>query len=90
MRVDLALFDGDELLSRNEFRVGAAELVSTFPLFHATHKLGQETADIVLSNFPAHVDLKTVSLDMPIHESSDWESIDLGRYTLAFWCRLDA
>jgi hypothetical protein len=90
MRVDLALFDGDELLSRNEFRVSASELVSSFPLFEITHKLGADAADIVLSGFPAHVDLKTITLDMPIHESSDWQSIDLGRYTLAFWCRLDA
>jgi hypothetical protein len=38
----------------------------------------------------AGVDLKRVTLDMPIHQSADWESIELGRYTLAFWSRLDA
>jgi len=90
MRVDLALFDGDELLDRGELRMGDAELVSAFTLFEATHRLGPDAADIVLANFPAHLDLKTITLDMPIHESADWESIDLGRYTLAFWCRLDA
>ncbi|WP_242101558.1 hypothetical protein [Lysobacter sp. M2-1] len=90
MRVDLAFFDGDELLDRGELRIGVAELVSNFALFQATHRLGSDAANIVLANFPAHFDLKTISLDMPIHESADWESIELGRYTLAFWCRLDA
>ena len=90
MRVDLALFEGDELLTRDSFRAGAAELSSFSPLFKITHKLGQEAADIVLSEFPTHVDLNTIVLKMPIHESSDWESIDMGRYSLTFWCRLDA
>lgn len=90
MRVDLALFDGDELLTRGTLRIGAAELVDSFPVFKITHRLGPEVADIVLSEFPPHVDLKTITLKMPIHESSDWESIDMGRYSLAFWCRLDA
>ena len=90
MRVELALFDGDELLGRNELSVGHTELVSAFSLFRASHKLSQNAAEILLSNFPDHIDLTTVSLDMPIHESTDWESIDVGRYTLAFWCRLEA
>jgi hypothetical protein len=90
VRVDLALFEGDELLTRDSFRVGAAELSSFSPLFKITHKLGQEAADIVLSEFPTHIDLNTIVLKMPIHESSDWESIDMGRYSLTFWCRLDA
>ena len=90
MRVDLALFDGDEFLCRGEIRVGPTEEIHRLSLFQVTHHLDHDSADLVLSNFPAHVDLKTITLDMPIHESTDWESIDLGRYTLAFWCRLDA
>ena len=90
MRVDLALFDGDEFMCRGEINVSPVEDVDSFSLFQATHHLGHDAAEVVLSNFPAHVDLKTITLDMPIHESTDWESINLGRYTLAFWCRLDA
>ncbi|WP_202840737.1 hypothetical protein [Luteimonas saliphila] len=90
MRVDLALFDGDELLDRGELLVGKAAQTSSFALFQATFELRPDAADIVLANFPEHVDLTKVTLDMPIHESADWESVDLGRYTLAFWCRLDA
>jgi len=90
MRVDLALFEGDEFLCRGEVSVGPAEETHSFSLFQVTHQLRHDAAEVVLSQFPAHVDLKTITLDMPIHDSSDWESIDLGRYTLAFWCRLDA
>ena len=90
MRVDLALFEGDALLDRGELRIGSVEAVSSFALFQATHRLGPNAADIVLSNFPACLDLETITLDMPIHESVDWESMDLGRYMLAFWCRPDA
>lgn len=89
MRVDLALFEGDALLGRTNFVVSATQVVDNFALFQITHVLGENAADIVLSNFAAHIDMKTITLDMPIHESADWESIDLGRYALAFWCRLD-
>jgi hypothetical protein len=43
----------------------------------------------VLSNFDPSIKLKTVNLDMPVHESTDWESIDLAGYTLGFRCSLD-
>jgi hypothetical protein len=35
------------------------------------------------------VNLKTVRLDMPIHQSEDWESIELEKYTFAFRCQID-
>ena len=41
MRVDLALFENDELLARNEIRVGAEQIISRFPLFQAAHRLGE-------------------------------------------------
>lgn len=90
MRVQLALFDGDALLERMEIVVGASEVVDDFRLLRATHKLGVEAADIVLDNFAEPVALKSAKLHMPIHESNDWESIQLEKYTLAFWCHLDA
>jgi len=31
-----------------------------------------------------------MTLDMPIHESTDWETLDFDRYILAFWCRLNS
>lgn len=90
MRVELALFDGDALLERTEIVVDASERIDAFRLFRASHKLGAEAADIVLDNFAEPVALKNAKLCMPIHESDDWESIQLDKYTLAFRCRLDA
>jgi hypothetical protein len=90
MRVQLALFDGDALLGRTEIVVGTSERVDDFGLFRACHKLGAEAAEIVLDNFAEQVALRNAQLRMPIHESDDWESIQLEKYTLAFWCHLDA
>jgi len=90
MRVQLVLFDGDALLERTEIVVGNSERADSFRLFRAIHKLGAEAADIVLDNFATEVALKSAKLHMPIHESDDWESIQLEKYTLAFRCRLDA
>ena len=90
MRVELALFEGDALLERTELVVGAGASIDSFHLFRATHELGNEAANIVLDNFSAAVTLKSVKLHMPIHESNDWESIEIEKYTLAFWCHLDA
>ena len=90
MRVDLALFQGDDLLDRNEISVSTERRTETFSLFKAHHQLVNDAADIVLDSFSDQVDLKRVTLDMPVHESGDWESIDLGKFTVAFWCRVDA
>jgi hypothetical protein len=90
MHVDLALFDGDVLLERGKISVGATRQTSSLQLFHAHHQLVNDAADITLDGFADRVGLKSVVLNMPVHESSDWESIELERYTMAFWCRVDA
>lgn len=91
MHVELALFDGDTLLDRCVIRVGQMLVVDTFPRFQVAHRLREDTADVVLSDFASPITLTKVTLDMPIHESSDWESIKLGveEYVIAFRCRLD-
>ena len=91
MRVELALFDGDTLLERSAIVVTANQQADSFRLFRVGHKLGLgEVADLILDDFADHLDLKKSTLRMPVHESTDWESIEIGRYTLAFWCHLDA
>ena len=90
MRVELALFEGDTLLERGEVVVSATQQVDSFELFRASHRLGPEAVDIILDAFADHMEVKRSTLSMPVHESGDWESIDLGKYTLAFWCHLDA
>jgi hypothetical protein len=90
MRVELALFDDATLLERGEVRVGSETRCQHWTLFCVSHRLGGDAAEVVLSSFSPDIKLKTVKLDMPIHQSSDWESIDLAGYTLAFRCSLDA
>lgn len=89
MRVDLALFDGDTLLERQEILVTSTPKVERFGLFRASYKLGPDAAEVVLDDFASRVEVKHSTLTIPVHESSNWESIELDRYTLAFWCRLD-
>ncbi len=90
MHVDLALLENDELLQRLQLEVLLQPQVAETAHFKVRYWLGRTAADIVLEDFASSVDLKRVALDMPIHESNDWESIDAGRYTVAFWCRLEA
>jgi hypothetical protein len=89
VHVSLALFDGDVLMGRCELVVTQDRKVDVFELFRASHSLGADAADIVLDDFAGHIELKRSTLSMPIHESADWESIELDRYTLAFRCRVD-
>ena len=89
MHVELALFEGDTLLDRGAIRIGPTETVDMFAHFRVTHRLNVDAADVVLSDFSSHIGLVKSTLDMPIHESADWESIDVGRYTIAFQCKPD-
>jgi hypothetical protein len=90
MHVELALFEGDTMLDRGVIRVVPSKTVDTFSQFRITHRLGANAADVFISDFASHIRLKRSALAMGIHESVDWESINLGDYRLAFWCRLDA
>ena len=90
MRVELALLFNDKLLGRGSVAVTPIERTDDLGMFKVSHTLLEESAKIVLSDFAEGIALRTSTLDMPIHESGDWESIDLAGYTLAFRCRLHA
>jgi hypothetical protein len=90
MLVEFALFDQDTLLERSAIRVCAEGQCVHLPLFNVDHQLCGDAAKLVLSNFSPRLGLTTVTLDMPVHRSSDWESIELAKYTFAFKCTLDA
>ena len=90
MRVEFGLFQGDRLIERGQLVVSAAAECTHFNSFQAAHFLKADSAKIVLSNFATGFGLETVKLDMPVHESDDWETIELADYTLAFRCHLDA
>ena len=90
MLVEFALFDDDMLLERNSIRVSSDAQCLHLPTFNLAYQLSGEVAKLVLYNFSDRVKLKTSRLDMPIHQSQDWESIELDRYTFAFRCQIDA
>ena len=90
MRVELALFDGDTLLERGHVCVGKERQTTSFSLFQAHHGLEAGGAQILLDGFAEGAEISRASLDMPIHDSEDWESIELGAYTLGFRCRVEA
>ena len=90
MRVEFGLFEVDSLLERGAFIVSEEIQCTHFQSFNVAHHIGDSSAKIVLSNFSPNVSLKTVNLDMPLHDSGDWESIELDAYTLAFRCTPDA
>ena len=58
MRGDLALFDGDSLLERQEILVTSMPKVERFGFFRASYKLGPDAAEVVLDDFASRVELK--------------------------------
>jgi hypothetical protein len=90
MRVEFALIAGDALLERSTICITADAQCIHLPSFHVAHHLQGDSARIVLSNFAPEIKLKTAALDVPVHHSADWESIDLATHTFAFRCSLDA
>jgi hypothetical protein len=90
MRVEFALLSGDTILERSAICVTAEAQCSHLALFHVAHQLEGDTAKIVLSNFAPEIGLNTAALNMPLHQSEDWESIELATHTFAFRCSLDA
>ncbi len=88
MLVELALFQDDALLQRGAFTVTVEAQCTHWERFHVAHQLIGESAQIVLSNFAEGIKLQTCRLNMPVHQSDDWESIELAAYTIAFRCAL--
>lgn len=90
MHVDLGLFFGDELLKKMTIRISESECVDEDELIYLRHKLNSDenVASIHLRVLSGGKQSIRTHLVMPIHQSDDWESIELGEYTLAFRCRL--
>ena len=90
MRVDYGFFEGDELLQRGFLVVTEKELSESHGMLSIRHKLLEEMAEITIEAFSEAERLIKSTLHMTIHESGDWESIELAQFTLAFKCSLDA
>ncbi len=88
--IEIGLFQGDELLQRGRIRVTEREQLEKNDLISLKHQLVENTARLELRVFEDGVQQIKSNLEMPVHQSDDWESIELAQYTLAFRCNLDA
>lgn len=90
MRVDLGLFEEDDLLFQGKITVADSECEEENELIKIKYQIISDEAIIQLRVFRDGEQVIKSTLCMPIHESEDWESIELAGYTLAFKCGLNA
>lgn len=90
MLVEIGLFFGEQLLERRAIRITDQEAIDENEVISLSHRLVNDVAKVELRVFDGGVQKIKSNLEMPVHESEDWESIELADYTLAFKCRLNA
>ena len=90
MLIDIGLFHGDELLQQSKIKVTEQEHTDENEVISMKHQLTDNMARIELRVFENGEQQIKSNLDMPVHQSDDWESIELAQYTLAFRCSLNA
>lgn len=90
MIIEIGLFLGEQLLERGTIRVTDQESINEYEVISLSHCLVNDVAKLELRVFDDDIQKVKSNLEMPVHESEDWESIELAEYTLAFKCRLDA
>jgi len=88
--VEIGLFLGDQLLERGVIRITDHEGIDESEVVSISHCLVNGVAKVELCVFDGGVQKIKSNLEMPVHESGDWESIELAEYTLVFKCRLNA
>ena len=90
MLVEIGLFQGDELLLRGKIKVTDQEQNEENEVIALKHQLIDDIARIELRVFDHGEQQIKSNLDIPVHQSDDWESIELAQYTLAFRCSLNS
>lgn len=97
MYLEFGLFEDDALLVRGNFNVSASVQVSEFGNeLQIQHQLKDDHASVLVRVFGLNSDKQRgqqiirSALHMPFHNSDDWESIELERYTFAFMSRQNA
>lgn len=90
MLIHIALFQGDQLLQQGKVEVTEQEKTDESEVVSLRHQLIEDIAHIELRVFEDGKQNIKSNLDMPVHQSEDWESIELAQYTLAFRCSLNA
>jgi len=90
VRVELGLFQNDKLLFQGEIKVTEKEYQEENEMIKLKHQLVNDEAIIEMRVFKNGEQVIKSTLDMPVHQSEDWESIELAQFTLAFKCKLNA
>ena len=92
MRIDLAFFDGDDLLVKGLVECRVQEQSVSFDTksgvrFIVTAQFEDPACPVSIDCSSNGINLYRTALRFGVHTSDDWESIDLGGiHTLAFWC----
>lgn len=92
MHVDFAFFDGDTLLLRGFFHCETSPCTEHFAgrdshEFTVTHRFEEPACPIEIECRHTGKVRYTAALRMGVHNSDDWEAIDLGNiHTFAFRC----
>jgi len=92
MHVDFAFFDGDSLLLRGFFHCVASPRTEEFTgadshEFRVTYRLEERACPVEIECRQHGKVRYTAALRMGVHDSEDWEAIDLGNsHTFAFRC----
>lgn len=90
MRVEIGLFEEDNLLFQGEIKVKENEFQEENEIIKLKHQLINDEENIEVQIFNNEEEVTKSTLYMPVHESEDWESIKLVNFTLAFKCKLNA
>ncbi|MEX2962864.1 hypothetical protein [Microbulbifer sp. TYP-18] len=89
MLIDIGLFQEDELLQQSKIKVTEQEQIDENGAISLKRQLIEDVARIELRVYENGEQQIKSNLDMPVHQSDDWESIELAQYTLAFRCSLN-
>tara|TARA_R110000823_G_C15902677_1_gene497084 strand:- start:102 stop:374 length:273 start_codon:yes stop_codon:yes gene_type:complete len=90
MLIDIGLFLGNQLLQQGKIKVTEKETIDESDVISLKHQLIEDIARLELRVFENGDQQMKSTLDVPVHQSGDWESIELANYTLAFRCSLNA
>lgn len=91
MQIDLAFFDGDVLLARGSISCGPEERIELIAgsdhEFEVTHQFEEPSCPVTIVCRQRDRQLYKAGLQVGVHTSEDWESINLGNiHTLGFRC----
>jgi hypothetical protein len=92
MLIEMVFFEGDQLLVRGEINcgqdIGSAKLEShTGIRFDITFQFEEPACPVSITCFLAGKRLYRAALRVGVHDSEDWESLELGEnHVLAFRC----